>query len=382
MSHDIRTPMNAIIGMTELAQINLRDEAKLRDYLGKIQSSSAHLLGLINEVLDVSKIENGAVELEESEFDLRELVQEAVSIVQLPIRQREQELILQLSEDLHTQVVGDKQRLRQVLVNVLDNASKYNHPHGKIRLSLEELKETEFQMGMYRFIIEDNGIGMKREFLEHIFEPFSRADDLRLSKVTGTGLGMTIVQNLVAVMGGTIQVESEYGKGTRFTVTLSLCKREARQPVEPKELSHPEESFREMRVLLVEDNELNRQIATEMLRLLGTTVETAENGREAVEAVCGHQPFYYDVVFMDIQMPVMNGYEACKAIRASRLEGIEELPIIALTADAFAEDARKARLAMMSGHLSKPISMDQLRRALEGCLRRKHQNHPKGFPKE
>ena len=379
MSHDIRTPMNAIIGMTELAQIHIQDETRLREYLKKVEASSMHLLGLINEVLDVSKIESGTVELDESEFDLQALVRDAAAMIQISVQAKEQELTVQMDDGIHSRVFGDEQRLRQVLVNILDNATKYTGPRGSISLSLEEVKKADLQVGTYRFVIQDNGIGMKPEFLEHIFEPFSRAEDPHTGKAVGTGLGMTIVQNLLALMGGDIQVESEYGKGTRFTITLCL-NRKAEPALLPSQAPLAEEEpIAGMRVLLAEDNALNQQIADEMLKLLGAQVELAENGRQAVDAVLNHPPFYYDVVFMDIQMPVMDGYEAARRIRALNLDHIDELPIIAMTADAFAEDARMARLAGMNRHLTKPISMDQLRGALAYCVQWKRGNHPEGF---
>ena len=367
MSHDIRTPMNAIIGMTELAQQHLGEEEKLRDYLDKVEGSGMHLLSLINEVLDVSKIESGSFQLEESEFDLHGLVQEAVEMVRLPLESKRQELSVVYSESLHACVLGDKRRLKQVLVNILENASKYTGEGGKISLGVEELDEEERRVGTYRFEIEDNGIGMKPEFLQHIFEPFSRADDSRISKITGTGLGMTIVQNLVSMMGGDIQVQSEYGKGSRFQVKICLLKSYAKTEA-PAAAEPAGEDFSGIRALLVEDNELNRQIATEMLELLGAKVDTAENGKLAVEAIRSRPPFYYDIVFMDVQMPVMNGYEATREIRALPMEAIGELPVIAMTADAFAEDAKRARLAGMSGHLAKPISISQLKSALSRTL--------------
>lgn len=373
MSHDIRTPMNAIMGMTELAQHHIRDEDRLQEYLKKISDSSAHLLGLINEVLDVSKIESGTVELEEAEFDLRDLVQDAVTMVQLAFQSKEQHLTVQIDETLHSQVLGDKQRLCQVLVNLLDNASKYTSPQGEIRFQLEEVRKNSFQMGTYRFIVEDNGIGMTPEFMEHIFEPFSRADDAR--KTAGTGLGMTIVQNIISLMGGSIGVESEYGSGSRFTVTLPLAQAAA-AAAQTAQSSQEGVSLAGVRVLLAEDNVLNQQIAIEMLKLLGVEVELAEDGLQAVEAVLHHPPFYYDVIFMDIRMPNLNGYEATRQIRDSHLDGINELPIIALTADAFAEDVRKARRSGLNGHLMKPISMEQLRNTLIQCIQWKRQNHP------
>ena len=374
MSHDIRTPMNAIIGMTELAQLHIGDEEKQRDYLNKIASSGAHLLGLINEILDVSKIESGVMELSESPLNLRALAGEAAEMVRISMENSQQEFQVDIDESFDPWVMGDARRIRQVLVNILENASKYTGQRGKITFSVCEFKKEEQRTGTYRFIIEDTGSGMKPEYMEHIFEPFSRADDSRTSKVPGTGLGMTIVKNLISMMDGDIRVESEYGKGSRFTVTLCLDKcgntGEAIQPA----VSGPEAACRGLRVLLVEDNELNRQIASEMLKLLGVRVEMAENGREAVEAVCSHPALYYDAVFMDVQMPVMNGYEATREIRGSGMERIGELPIIAMTADAFAEDVKRARLSGMNGHLAKPVSIELLRGALSGCLDCKRKN--------
>lgn len=374
MSHDIRTPMNAIVGMTELAQRHLGEQEKMRDYLKKIADSGAHLLGLINEVLDVSKVESGTAELEENEFDLRELVHGAAEMVRIPAGSRRQSLAVEIEAGLHDRVRGDARRLQQVLVNILENASKYTGEGGRISLSVQELKKEERKIGTYLFVIEDTGIGMRPEFLQHIFDPFSRADDSRISKISGTGLGMTIVKNIITLMGGDIKVESEYGKGSRFLVTICLAKAGPESPqaaeLEARTASH----LPALRVLLVEDNELNRQIAAEMLELLGARVEIAGDGGQAVEAVRSHPPLYYDIVFMDIQMPVMNGYEAAKRIRESGMERIGELPIIAMTADAFAEDVKRARLSGMDGHLAKPITIDQLRRALSRCAAWKERN--------
>ena len=374
MSHDIRTPMNAIIGMTELAQLHIGDEEKQRDYLNKIASSGAHLLGLINEILDVSKIESGVMELSENSLDLRALAREAAEMVRISMESRQQEFRVEIDESFNPWVMGDARRIRQVLVNILENAAKYTPQGGRITFCVCELKREEQRAGTYRFIIEDTGIGMKPEYIKHIFEPFSRADDSRISKVPGTGLGMTIVKNLISMMDGDIQVESEWGKGSRFTVTLCLDKcGDTGEAIQPS-VSGPEAAYRGLRVLLVEDNELNRQIASEMLELLGVRVEMAENGREAVEAVCSHPALYYDAVFMDVQMPVMNGYEATREIRGSGMERIWELPIIAMTADAFAEDVKKASMSGMNGHLAKPVSIELLRGALSGCLDCKRMN--------
>lgn len=367
MSHDIRTPMNAIIGMTELAQLHIGNEVKIKDCLEKIEVSGKHLLDLINEVLDVSKIESGTVELAENEFQLQELLNDVEEMVSISLKNKQQTLSVHIEEGIHPQVLGDDRRLKQVLVNILENSSKYTENGGKIFLTLEELKKRENKVGIYRFTIEDNGIGMKPEYLEHIFEPFSRADDSRTSRITGTGLGMTIVKNIISLMDGDIQVESEYGKGSRFIITICLTILDT--PLkETSKTDHSQEDFSKVRVLLVEDNELNRQIAAEMLELLNVTVEMAENGQKALEAVICHPPLYYDIVFMDIQMPVMNGYEAARKIRNSGVEKIDELPIIAMTADAFAEDAKKARLYGMNAHLAKPISIKQLKNAISSCI--------------
>lgn len=377
MSHDIRTPMNAIVGMTELARLHLEDTSRTKDYLDKITSSSSHLLSLINEVLDVSKIESGTVQLEEKEFDLRSLMEEASEMIRLSLENKCQQFSINIDENAHFMVTGDMRRLKQVLVNILENASKYTEPGGKISFSLKELKKQELQIGTYCFVIEDSGIGMKPEYLEHIFEPFSRADEIRTSKISGTGLGMTIVRNLVRLMGGDLQIESRYGQGTRFSITLCLTKCAAALPSPAANAAiNDEGSFTELMVLLAEDNELNRQIAVEMLEFLGARVETAVNGREAVNAVLSHPQFYYDMVLMDIQMPELGGYDAAREIRHSGLKRVEELPIIAMTADAFAEDVRQARLAGMSGHLAKPISISQLKKTLSECLSWKYQNRP------
>ena len=374
MSHDIRTPMNAVLGMTELAQMHMDDQEKLKDYLSKIESSGRHLLGLINEVLDVSKIESGKAQLEETAFDLHGLIEGAVSMVLPTLQKKKQTLTVEIGKDVHTQVQSDQQKLRQVLVNILDNASKYTKEGGVIRISLKDLDKEEFQAGTYQFVIEDNGIGMTKEYQERIFEPFSRADDVRAGGVTGTGLGMTIVLDILNMLDGKIDVESEPAKGTRFIVTVRLA-RNRRFPILDTQTEVPDQTgFYGLRVLVAGDNELNRQIAGEMLALLGVEAEMAPDGFAALEAVRTHPPYYYDMIFMDIQMPVLNGYEAARQIRGLCMEHIEELPIVAMTADAFTEDVKQARLAGMCAHIAKPISMEQLRRALSSCVRWKKYN--------
>lgn len=375
MSHDIRTPMNAIMGMTALAQLNINDKEKLIEYLEKIEISSNHLLKLINEVLDMSRIESGKMQLDETEFDLSGLIHEVVLMMQPAIQQNAQKVIVKIPDDFHSLVLGDEQRLRQILINILENAVKYTGFRGKIRICLEELTKDEAYMGTYRFIIEDNGIGIKKDYLEHIFEPFSRGDDTRINKIPGTGLGLTIVKTILDMMEGKIEAESEYGKGTRFTVTLSMMKKYVLQRTQKEEMVRQIENFRGVRVLLAEDNELNQQIAQEMLEFLGARVDVVENGSLAVNMVLHNPPFYYDLVFMDVQMPVMNGFEAAEKIRSSGKEAIGELPIIAMTADAFPEDIKKTRQAGMNGHMAKPIEIERLRKVLEYCVQWKNKNH-------
>lgn len=373
MSHDIRTPMNAILGMTALALLELENKEKLEIYLKKIQASGNHLLGLINEVLDVSRIESGTLTLEEAEFDLRELVQDIISMVQPAAEKKSQDLQIYMQPDLHSCVTADQQHLRQVLLNILENACKYTQQNGTIRFTVEETGQPKKHVGTYRITVEDNGIGMKPEYLAHIFEPFSRADDSRISKTSGTGLGMTIVKSLVKQMGGDIKVESEYGKGSRFTVVLEMVQERTVEShtVQEEKTQDAGEDFSYLKVLLVEDNEINQQIACEMLKFLGVNPELAENGKQAVDMVEHHPAGYYDLVFMDIQMPVMNGYEAAGQIRSLKKDDMRELPIIAMTADAFSEDVQRAKKAGMDGHLAKPISIQQLKEVLAGIGRKK-----------
>ena len=373
MSHDIRTPMNAILGLTALALLELENKEKLEIYLKKIQASGNHLLGLINEVLDVSRIESGTLTLEEAEFDLRELVQDIISMVQPAAEKKSQDLQIYMQPDLHSCVTADQQHLRQVLLNILENACKYTQQNGTIRFTVEETGQPKKHVGTYRITVEDNGIGMKPEYLAHIFEPFSRADDSRISKTSGTGLGMTIVKSLVKQMGGDIKVESEYGKGSRFTVVLEMVQERTVEShtVQEEKTQDAGEDFSYLKVLLVEDNEINQQIACEMLKFLGVNPELAENGKQAVDMVEHHPAGYYDLVFMDIQMPVMNGYEAAGKIRSLKKDDMRELPIIAMTADAFSEDVQRAKKAGMDGHLAKPISIQQLKEVLAGIGRKK-----------
>lgn len=501
MSHDIRTPMNAIIGMTAIAGTHMDDKERVNDCLKKITVSSRHLLSLINEVLDMSKIESGKVDLAEEEFSIGDLIQNLLTMIRPAVQEKGHELELHISNVEHEEVTGDVLRLQQVFMNILGNAVKYTPPGGKLDVEIREKKSDVPGYGCYEFAFKDNGIGMSEEYVKMVFEPFSRAEDSRISKTEGTGLGMAIAQNIVHMMNGTLTVESCLGKGSKFTVTVYLkqritdapdmrqfanlpvlvvddeqvdceatcamledlgmkgawvqngpdaveCVRKAHQEKEDffavildwimpgmdgietarairhevgsdvpililsaydwsmveaearqagvdgfiskplfksrlvcafkKLLKEDEEDYRQTdesysecsfegrRILLVEDNEINREIAEEIIGDTGVKVECAANGAEALEMFESHPENYYDLIFMDIQMPVMNGHDACRAIRHLQREDAEKVPIIAMTANAFAEDAIASRRAGMNEHIAKPLDMEQLMK----CMRR------------
>lgn len=494
MSHDIRTPLNAIIGMTAIAGTHLNDTERIKDCLGKISSSGKLLLNLINEVLDMSKVETGNISLNEEEFNLSDVLQNILEVVKPDLAAKSLEINVDIGCLQHERVIGDTLRLQQIFMNLFSNAIKYTPEGGKITLHICEKKANVNSVGCYEFIFEDTGIGMAPEFIPKIFDPFERAEDSRVSKVQGTGLGMAITQSIVRMMNGHIQVESELNKGTRISVTvfLKLPEREIESIAELEDLSilvvdddkdvcentcmmlnnigmrgegvfsgaeavqkvekahnqnedyfaviidwkmpemdgiqttrairsivgpdvpviilsaydwsdieaeareagvdgfiakplfrsrlvytlkkflpeaegtsNGENSlndtvFHKKRILLVEDNELNREIAAEIIGMTGAAVETAENGEEAVETVQAHAEGYYDLIFMDIQMPVLNGYDATRAIRRLEKSREKQVPIIAMTANAFMEDIQMAKDAGMNGHLAKPLDVDQL----------------------
>ncbi len=505
MSHDIRTPMNAIIGMTAIAAAHAENPDRVRDALSKISSSSRHLLGLINEVLDMSKVESGTISLAEEEFSLSDLLNSMLLMIQSQIQAHKHRLQVHIQDIQHENVIGDSLRIQQVFLNLMSNAIKYTPDGGEINFTVREQAVTTRSTGCYEFIVEDNGIGMSEEYLAHIFEPFSRAEDLRTSKIQGTGLGMAITQNIVHMMNGNITVESQLGKGSKFTVTIylrlqeeqdidtselvdlsvlvvddddcacqSLCtmldeigmrsegctsgqdavaavqralntalpfyaaildwkmpgmdgldtaraiKRlvgdtlpiiilsaydwsdielEARAagvdaflskpvfksglirmfkslrnetPEDPSQTSPLEpllqNDFSGRRVLLVEDNDLNREIAREVLEMAGLTVEEAENGQIAVDLFSASKAGYYNLILMDIQMPIMNGYDAAAAIRSLKHPDALRVPILAMTANAFVEDIQAAKAAGMNEHLAKPIDFETLSSALKKYL--------------
>ena len=503
MSHDIRTPMNAIVGLTAIAGANIESQDRVVECLGKITKSSRHLLGLINEVLDMARIESGRISLAEEDFSLPELVDNLLTLTKPAIDEHHHQLEVHIEHIEHEAVCGDSLRIQQVFVNLMSNAVKYTPDGGNITLTIKEKPNGFSELGCYEFSIEDNGIGMTPEFQKIMFEPFSRADDHRTTKVQGTGLGMAIARNIVNLMNGDIQVESAPNKGTKITVTVYLKLQENEKEQEKELLDLPvlvvdddktccestvatlqeigiagewvltgkeavercaarhktgrdyfavildwkmpeidgiatarkirervgedvtiiiltsfdfseieeearaagvnafmakplfrsrltatlrqftsgkkeenarnyledfaKENYAGKRILLVEDNELNREIATEIIGMTGVTIDRAENGKIAVEKVMEAPEKWYDLIFMDIQMPIMNGYEATAAIRA--LAGSRgKVPIIAMTANAFAEDVQLAKNTGMNEHIAKPLDLNKLNDVLKQWL--------------
>ena len=375
MSHDIRTPMNAIIGFATLALDDIRDGKKVEDYLSKILSSSKHLLGLINDILDMSRIESGKVVLEEQETDLVTTLQELQSIMEGQVKERKLKLHVDYSNLRDRHVYCDKTRLNQVMFNLLANAVKFTSEGGSIWLTMSQLEPTcEVEdRAIYEIRVKDTGIGIGKEFIKHIFEPFERERTSTVSKIQGTGLGMAITKNIVDMMGGTIEVESQKGVGTEFIIRLELrLQAEAGVANEDgtKQHGHAEgvAEFAGKRLLLAEDNELNREIACMLLSKYGFVIDTAENGQEAVDLVAASAPDYYDLVLMDIQMPVMDGHEATRRIRNLEDKELAKVPVVAMTANAFDEDRKAAKECGMNGFISKPINMQEVVQALRMCL--------------
>ena len=504
MSHDIRTPMNGIIGMTAIAAAHIDDRDRVQDSLQKITQASKHLLSLINEVLDMSKIESGKVDLIEEEFNLPDLIDNLLTMTNAQIEAHHHELSVNISGVTHEAVIGDSLRIQKVFTNLMGNAVKFTPDGGKIRLSISEKPTSQAKVGCFEFVFEDNGIGMQPEFLDKIFEPFSRAEDVRVSRIQGTGLGMPISRNIVRMMGGDIKVESKLGEGSRFTVTMYLKLQDAAEipndrfvnldvlvadddamslesccgmlndlgmkadgvssgaeAVEQVVLHHAQKRdyfacildwkmpdmdgiattrairkavgsevpiiiisaydwtdieqealaaganafiskplFRSRlartfsalvgeeesvepevapvslgdvhlegrRALLVEDNPLNAEIAGEILEMTGIAVDYAGDGTEAVDKLSACADGYYDIIFMDIQMPRMNGYDATRAIRAMHRSYCRQVPIVAMTANAFAEDVQAAKTVGMNEHIAKPLDLKTLARTLEKWL--------------
>lgn len=365
MSHDIRTPMNGIIGMSAIAAAQAENPQKVKDCLEKINYSSKHLLELINEILDMSKIEKGKLELNEEIFCLDELMHDVENIIRLDAIEKAQDIRFSLKDLVHNRLCGDAGRIRQVMINLINNAVKYTHAGGDIRVTVQEVSVRTPGQACFVFTVEDNGIGMSQEYLDYIFVPFSRAGDPVVQKIQGTGLGMSIAQNIVSAMQGNIQVESEKDVGSRFVVTLNLKISDTDEQQDGAEdTSNCIEGYKKyltgLKVLLVEDNELNMEIARTMLEEIGIVTEGAYDGKEAVDIFINTPPGTFDCILMDLQMPVMDGYTAARKLRSSSRSDAHTIPIIALTANAFAEDITKALAAGMNDHVSKPIDYGRL----------------------
>jgi signal transduction histidine kinase/ActR/RegA family two-component response regulator len=367
MSHDIRTPMNAIVGFTDLAMAHIDEKDQVLDYLHKLGQSSNHLLSLINDVLDMSRIESGKMVLSEKNEDLVEIVNALKDIVQADVNAKN--LVFNVEMDIsESGIVCDKLRLNQVLLNVLSNAIKYTQAGGSIHMHISEKESMKPDSSMYEFRIRDNGMGMNPDFLKTIYEPFTRANSSTVSGIQGTGLGMSITKNIVEMMGGRIEIFSEENKGTEVVIDLDF-KLHGSARIRAR-MESENFDFTGKKVLLVEDNEMNRQIACDLLEDNGFEVFTAENGEEAVELVRQSVPGQYDIVLMDVQMPVMDGYAATRAIRVLPAGYQSRIPIIAMTANAFEEDRKAALDAGMDEHISKPINFDKMKYILSRFLKK------------
>ena len=367
MSHDIRTPMNAIIGIISLIRHNAGDKEKVIEYADKIAISSQHLLGIINDVLDMSKIEAGKTVFKYSDFSILDFMEELNTIFHSQANEKNQSFIITKENLKHEWVNGDKVHLMQIFSNLLSNAIKYTQEGGIIQFIAEERETNSSTYGKYHFIVSDNGMGMSADFKETIFDAFTRAESSVTNKIQGTGLGMAITKNLVESMGGTIEVESEPNRGSSFEVILNLKIVENRvvSSTEQIEMHETDSDILDgMRFLCAEDNELNAEILMELLKFEGAECTICENGKRILEAFEQSVPGEYDMILMDVQMPVMNGYEATEAIRRSSHEQAKTIPIIAMTANAFSEDMQHSLAAGMNAHISKPVDMKLLKKTI------------------
>ena len=366
MSHDIRTPMNAIIGFSDLLEKHLDDKEKVHDYVKKIQLSGSFLLSLINYVLEMARIESGKATLRTEAGDAKKLLEELKAVFEPAVEKKHLKYDCTLDVK-HRFIICDVTKVREIVLNIISNAVKYTPDGGSVTVKITEVPWDEAGWIAYRFHVEDTGIGMSEEYLPHIFEEFTRERTSTESKVVGAGLGLPIVKSLVDLMGGTIQVESEMGKGSRFEVILpfKMASEEDVRKKQEETVEKPAEGLHGKRILIAEDNDLNAEIAMTILGENGFETERVEDGLKCVEAFSENPSGYYSAILMDIQMPNMDGYEAAEAIRRLNREDAGRIPIIALTANAFEEDRKKAFAAGMNGHIAKPISAEALLKTLE-----------------
>ncbi len=355
MSHDIRTPINGIMGMTDIAFKNIGNQEKILDCLNKINSSSQHLLGLINDVLDMSRIESGKTKVKQESFDIRTCIDNCASIIGGQLVTRDIELVKEVDKFEHPLLIGDELHLRQVFINILGNSVKFTPDGGKIYFRVKEIESLDGK-AFFQFELEDTGIGMKEDFLPHLFEAFSQEDDGTRTTYKGTGLGMAITKKFLDMMGATVKVESKLNVGTKFQINLWFDIDKDTKINETKIETHV--NLKGMKILLVEDIELNLEIAQSILEEEGVIITPAMNGQEAVDAFINHPMNTFDAILMDIMMPVMDGITATKTIRALDRPDAKTIPIIAMTANAYEEDIRNTHEAGMNEHLSKPIDID------------------------
>lgn len=372
VSHDIRTPMNGIIGMTAIAEANIGDEERVRDALAKIDASGKQLLTMLNDVLDMSMIESGRLDMTEENFQLADLINETIKKLRPMAEARQHQLLVEVKGLMHEHVVGEPRRVQAIFTNIIENSVKYTPKGGTIRVMIAELPSAIRYVGRYSFVFEDNGIGMTQEMVQRIFEPFERElNDRRAGTIRGMGLGLPIVKNVVELMNGSIQVESEPDTGSRFRVVISLKLQRRAEGVatriEKNEVRLEDfhrENYSDRRVLVVEDHELSSEIAAEVLKMAGVEVEQVFNGQQAVLRMTEVPEGYFDLIFMDIQMPVMDGYIATRMIRNMKREDVRQLPIIAMTALSSGEDREAASQAGMDDYIVKPLELDRLKKML------------------
>ena len=367
MSHDIRTPMNAIVGMTTLIEHDANNPDKVLEYSKKIEKASQHLLGLINDVLDMSKIESGKTKLNNIDFSIYDVLDQVETMFRPQVNERKQNFSIKTFNIKHKWLVGDSVRLLQILNNIVSNAIKYTDNGGTIKLTVDELKYNSKQFAKLRFVVEDNGVGISKDYIGKIFDSFTREENSLTNHIQGTGLGMAITKNLVDLMGGTIEVQSTKGEGTSFEVVLTFKVGEKHTNVieGQKEKTNEEVSVLSGKHLLcAEDNELNAEILKELLSMQGATCQICENGKELLETFESSKPGNFDLILMDVQMPVMNGLEATKAVRESDHPLANSIFIIAMTANTFSEDIQLCLQAGMNAHISKPVDMKLLEKTI------------------
>lgn len=367
MSHDIRTPMNAIIGMTEIAQENIDDSGCVKDCLGKISLASGHLLTLINDILDISKVESGNFALSPTAFSLKKSIENLINMIKAQADDKNITLNTKIENISYDYIVADELRLNQIYINLLTNAVKYTNEGGKVTISVYERESDETGKIKVVFIVEDSGIGMSDEFQRNMYTLFSRESDGGIDTVQGTGLGLAIVKQMVDIMNGEITCESEKGKGTRFTVIIELPASEQQVKDDESNLSEGDsekEDFSGMNILIAEDNDINWEIISRLLANYDIICTRAENGQVCVDKLNESEDGEFDMIFMDVQMPVMNGKEATRIIRSSGREYVKNITIVAMTADAFAEDMQECLEVGMNVHISKPIDMQKVRKVL------------------